>query len=142
MFGLGGFITFTSIMRFFALKAARSHDATYNMNSGFWSVIEINVGVICISLPPLRAFLSRYIPFLNRSPGSSKGYSSGNRPKITGPHQAGGWKSDSNNTNDDIHYELERDGTITKRTEIVITDRGRGSGRESDEIELRPFGMR
>jgi hypothetical protein len=37
------------------------------VNSGFWSVIEINIGVICICLPPLRALLSRYLHFLKDS---------------------------------------------------------------------------
>lgn len=36
-----------------------------DVNSGFWSVIEINVGVISVSLPPLRASIARYIPFLS-----------------------------------------------------------------------------
>lgn len=69
IFGIGGFVTFTSIMRFFALKDANSKDSTYDVNSGFWSVIEINIGVICICLPPMRALLSRHLHFLisNRS---------------------------------------------------------------------------
>ncbi|KAK0102060.1 hypothetical protein ONS96_006024 [Cadophora gregata f. sp. sojae] len=77
VFGLGFFVTFTSIMRFFALKSAKNPDTTYDITSGFWSVIEINVGVICICLPPLRALLSRQFSFFNRSrsrvTGSSKG---------------------------------------------------------------------
>ncbi|KAH9221259.1 hypothetical protein DL95DRAFT_15988 [Leptodontidium sp. 2 PMI_412] len=67
VFGLGFFVTFTSIMRFFALKSAKNPDTTYDINSGFWSIIEINVGVICICLPPLRSLLSRQFAFFNRS---------------------------------------------------------------------------
>ncbi|CZT12686.1 uncharacterized protein RAG0_18092 [Rhynchosporium agropyri] len=67
VFGLGIFVTFTSIMRFFALKSAKNPDTTYDITSGFWSVIEINVGVICICLPPLRSLLSRQFAFFNHS---------------------------------------------------------------------------
>ncbi|KAG4418995.1 hypothetical protein IFR04_007856 [Cadophora malorum] len=67
VFGLGFFVTFTSIMRFFALKSAKNPDTTYDITSGFWSVIEINVGVICVCLPPLRSLLSRQFSFFNRT---------------------------------------------------------------------------
>ncbi|KAH7384930.1 hypothetical protein BKA64DRAFT_759685 [Cadophora sp. MPI-SDFR-AT-0126] len=67
VFGLGFFVTFTSIMRFFALKSAKNPDTTFDITSGFWSVIEINVGVICVCLPPLRSLLSRQFSFFNRA---------------------------------------------------------------------------
>lgn len=65
VFGVGMFVTSTSIMRTFMLKGADNPDITYDVKSGFWSLIEINVGVICICLPPLRALLSRQFPSLN-----------------------------------------------------------------------------
>ncbi|KAH7313000.1 hypothetical protein BKA65DRAFT_558216 [Rhexocercosporidium sp. MPI-PUGE-AT-0058] len=81
VFGLGGFVTFTSIMRFFALKSAKNPDTTYDITSGFWSVIEINVGVICICLPPLRSLLSRQFAFFNRNRTASNGPYNNNKPQ-------------------------------------------------------------
>lgn len=61
VFGLGIFVTITSILRMTSLHVATSSDTTYEVASGFWSIIEINVGVICVCLPPLRALLVRFI---------------------------------------------------------------------------------
>lgn len=36
----------------------------YNTVPATWSSIEVNVGIICASLPPLRAFVSRLFPTL------------------------------------------------------------------------------
>jgi len=48
-------------------RVAYQSEPKDDVNSGFWSVIEINIGVICICLPPLRALLSRHLHFLTQS---------------------------------------------------------------------------
>lgn len=50
------------------------------------------------------------------------------------------WKTESSDSNNEVRYQLPNGhGAITKKTEIIITDRERKVGRGSDEIELRPF---
>lgn len=40
-----------------------SKDVTYdNGPAAYWSSIEVNVGIICASLPTLKAFVSRFFP--------------------------------------------------------------------------------
>ncbi|KAL6714368.1 hypothetical protein ACLMJK_007791 [Lecanora helva] len=41
-----------------------------------WAIIEMNIGLICICLPALKQLLSRSIPILSKSFGSSRSYGS------------------------------------------------------------------
>ncbi|KAJ5495216.1 hypothetical protein N7539_000332 [Penicillium diatomitis] len=66
MFGLGGFVCITSIIRLTALKKiADSLDPTYdNVGAASWSAIECNTGIICACLPTLKPLLSKILPGL------------------------------------------------------------------------------
>ncbi|KAK1827392.1 hypothetical protein QBC39DRAFT_176056 [Podospora conica] len=59
VFCLGFFTCVISIVRLFSLHAAvRGDDPPWdNVSSAYWSVIELNCGIICASLPPLRPLL-------------------------------------------------------------------------------------
>ena len=46
-----------------------------------WAIIEMNVGLICICLPAQRQLLSRSIPFISKSFGSSRSYGSAGERK-------------------------------------------------------------
>jgi hypothetical protein len=61
IFGLGFFGTLCSIVRFhFLVIALTSRDPYYDsLGVNVWSIIEINVGIICASMPTLRPLLSR-----------------------------------------------------------------------------------
>lgn len=61
VFGLGAFSTLCSIIRFyFLVKALHSKDPYYDsLGVNVWSVIEVNVGICCASMPTLRPLLSR-----------------------------------------------------------------------------------
>lgn len=61
VFGLGAFSTICSVIRFYFLVIAlNSVDPYYDsLGVNVWSVIEVNVGIICASMPTLRPLLSR-----------------------------------------------------------------------------------
>ncbi|POS73545.1 CFEM domain-containing protein [Diaporthe helianthi] len=78
MFFIGTFVTVVSILRLQSLmKYANSTNVTWdNTPVAIWSTIELNVGMICTSLPTLRLLAVKVWPVLNGSTIRSKfGYS-------------------------------------------------------------------
>ncbi|KAL1598758.1 hypothetical protein SLS60_007900 [Paraconiothyrium brasiliense] len=61
VFGLGAFSTICAVIRFYFLVVAlHSMDPYYDsLGVNVWSIIEVNVGIICASMPTLRPLLSR-----------------------------------------------------------------------------------
>ncbi|KAL5407796.1 hypothetical protein PMIN03_006930 [Paraphaeosphaeria minitans] len=61
VFGLGAFSTLCSVIRFhFLVVALNSKDPYYDsLGVNVWSAVEVNVGIICASMPTLRPLLSR-----------------------------------------------------------------------------------
>ncbi|KAK4444147.1 hypothetical protein QBC34DRAFT_188086 [Podospora aff. communis PSN243] len=77
IFCLGFFTCIISIVRLFTLRAAaNTTDPTWdNVASAWLSVLELNCGIICASLPPLRALLRHWgVPGLGSGRGRSDGY--------------------------------------------------------------------
>ncbi|KAF4469225.1 integral membrane PTH11 [Fusarium albosuccineum] len=75
MFIVGTFVTIVSIIRLqFLVDLGSSHNPTYDQTEvSIWSTVEINVGIICASMPALRILLVRLFPVLGGSSyGSSK----------------------------------------------------------------------
>ncbi|KAK9438245.1 Peptidase cysteine/serine, trypsin-like protein [Metarhizium brunneum] len=65
MFGVGAFVTIVSILRLKSLVkfGSDSTNPTWDFfNVGIWSVVEINVAVICACLPTFRLVLVRLFP--------------------------------------------------------------------------------
>lgn len=85
--GLGGFASLASVLRLHALHSLTvSTDITWdNPGTATWSCMELNIGIICASLPTLRAFFGRYFPntftVASRSHGSEHS-GIGQRPLI------------------------------------------------------------
>ncbi|KAG8162205.1 hypothetical protein KVR01_007970 [Diaporthe batatas] len=78
MFFVGTFVTVVSILRLQSLmKYANSTNVTWdNTSVAIWSTIELNVGMICTSLPTLRLLAVKVWPVLNGSTIRSRfGYS-------------------------------------------------------------------
>ncbi|KAL1857632.1 hypothetical protein Daus18300_010272 [Diaporthe australafricana] len=78
MFFVGTFVTVVSILRLQSLVTyANSSNATWdNASVAIWSTIELNVGMVCTSLPTLRLLAVRVWPVLNGSTIRSRfGYS-------------------------------------------------------------------
>jgi len=82
--GLGGIAAIASVCRLYALYfISVSSDITWDSPGAvYWSAIELNVGILCASLPTLRPFLARIRPnAFSSSVGSQRvGESSGNKP--------------------------------------------------------------
>ncbi|KAE8152129.1 hypothetical protein BDV25DRAFT_170775 [Aspergillus avenaceus] len=66
MFSLGIFVTLVSILRLDSLiKFANTNNLTWDyVEVGYWSTIEVHVGVICACLPAIRSLLTRISPRL------------------------------------------------------------------------------
>lgn len=66
IFGLGAFVCLTSVLRLKSLYSISwSTDITWdNGGAAMWSSLEVNVGIICASLPTLRTTISRFFPKL------------------------------------------------------------------------------
>ncbi|KAK4040940.1 hypothetical protein C8A01DRAFT_15230 [Parachaetomium inaequale] len=64
--GTGGFVLAVSILRFVMVAQGWGDpDLTYKFATHYiWSIIEINVGIVCACAPCLRALVGRYIPSL------------------------------------------------------------------------------
>lgn len=76
IFCLGFFTCAISIVRLFTLRAAiNTSDPSWdNVPSAYWSIVELNCGILCASLPPLRP-LMRHFGLLGMSQGArSYGY--------------------------------------------------------------------
>ncbi|XWW99723.1 hypothetical protein V2A60_007735 [Cordyceps javanica] len=65
VFALGGFVTVTSILRATTLNfSITSPDVTYDIASTLWTMIEMNVALICACLPMCRMVLAWMLPGL------------------------------------------------------------------------------
>ncbi|KAH8696554.1 integral membrane protein [Talaromyces proteolyticus] len=75
MFSVGFLVTGVSIYRIVMLKIfATSTNPTWdNAAGGYWSIVEVDVGVFILCMPALRSLLSRLLPGVF---GSTKGKSS------------------------------------------------------------------
>ncbi|PSN69730.1 hypothetical protein BS50DRAFT_631711 [Corynespora cassiicola Philippines] len=62
--GLGGLAGIASILRLYSIYIlSASEDVTWdNPGAATWSSVELNVGIICASLPTLRAFITKHFP--------------------------------------------------------------------------------
>ncbi|KAL9109427.1 MAG: hypothetical protein Q9227_005934 [Pyrenula ochraceoflavens] len=66
IFAVGIFAIITSILRLHSLYVvSKSKDVTWdNVDAGAWSSVEINVGILCATLPSLRPLITRLFPRL------------------------------------------------------------------------------
>ncbi|KAL2842799.1 hypothetical protein BJX68DRAFT_278171 [Aspergillus pseudodeflectus] len=110
MFSLGIFVTLVSIIRLESLIVfANTTNLTWDyVQIGYWSTIEIHVGVICACLPAIRALFRRIWPrmFGDTDKGISKG--SRSRSVGTGPasatHHAHTHRTNNANTTTEYDY--------------------------------------
>ncbi|EEP76478.1 predicted protein [Uncinocarpus reesii 1704] len=104
VFTIGIFVCITSVLRFTTLNVATSHLDTpwTNIGSSMWTVIEINLGIICACMPTLWRPLSRIFPWVSshltntkygsgQSLGSQKPIPGGRRAAPTGGREVAGY---------------------------------------------------
>lgn len=78
-------------------------------DAGMWSVIELNVGIICVCMPNLRIFLVRLVPGLASTQDHGGQFSSARVQSNS--HKLGG-KSKSSRNGDGIGISLSRNYTV------------------------------
>ncbi|KAF5007234.1 hypothetical protein FDECE_6428 [Fusarium decemcellulare] len=79
VFALGGFVVITSCLRVTTIDiAATTADTTYDISSTMWTVIEMNVAIVCACLPMIRPLIVKFFPRLMPK-------SSSNNPKYGTP---------------------------------------------------------
>ncbi|KYK53962.1 hypothetical protein DCS_05911 [Drechmeria coniospora] len=114
MFLLGTFVTVVSIFRLHSLiYFAKSSNPTWDQwTTAYWSVIEINVGMICTCLPTFRLILVRLFPTVFGASRSTTSYQQSlacqERSK-TRPEEAGAAGLDS-------HYEAAVTQSVRRST--------------------------
>ncbi|KAF4982842.1 hypothetical protein FZEAL_1634 [Fusarium zealandicum] len=76
MFTVGTFVTIVSIVRLqFIVDLDSSQNPTYDQTDvSIWSTVEINVGIICASMPALRILIVRLFPVLGGTTYDSSNY--------------------------------------------------------------------
>lgn len=87
VFALGGFVVVTSCLRMTTISfASTTPDTTYDIASTMWTMIEMNVAVVCACMPMLRPVVVKLLPGLfpstsaGRTPHGGGGYESGSGP--------------------------------------------------------------
>ncbi|KAI8933501.1 hypothetical protein NX059_009238 [Plenodomus lindquistii] len=87
MFSVGIIVVFTSCMRLYSLvHFANSKNITWDyVEAGYWSLLEIDVSIICGCMPALRLLVSIMAPKMKMTFASSKGDS-----KLTDPSKSNG----------------------------------------------------
>ncbi|KAH8904863.1 hypothetical protein BR93DRAFT_938950 [Coniochaeta sp. PMI_546] len=80
MFAVGFFVTFVSIIRLRSLvEFGNTQNVTQDyVETGYWSTIEVPVGIICACMPAVRSLFSLFFPkvFSTSRKGSSYGFGS------------------------------------------------------------------
>lgn len=148
MFVLGTFIAVVSLVRliiFLNIPISTSGDLTYNFREIIiWSIVEINIGLVCACLPSLKpafAFLglSGIFSFSNsrgsdgKSPGPSSGYPSYGYGKSAGSDRSRPRKKGSTGGLFSTIGGLTR---LDSEEELKIVDDSRG--KTHTEIEMGP----
>ncbi|OAF99007.1 uncharacterized protein CC84DRAFT_1191485 [Paraphaeosphaeria sporulosa] len=77
MFSVGAIVIFTSAMRLYSLvHFANSHNITWDyVEAGYWSLIEVDVSIICGCMPAHRMLIARAWPKIKLTFHSTKGNS-------------------------------------------------------------------
>lgn len=94
VFALGGFVVITSCLRVTTIDiAATTNDLTYDLSSTMWTVIEMNVAIVCACLPMIRPLIVKVFPRLMPKSSSNNNHrygaaSYGAKSFMTGHSQA------------------------------------------------------
>ncbi|KAH7397235.1 hypothetical protein BKA66DRAFT_408993 [Pyrenochaeta sp. MPI-SDFR-AT-0127] len=106
MFSVGIIVIFTSAIRLYSLvHFANSQNITWDyVEAGYWSLIEIDVSIVCGCMPALRLLISRTWPKIKMTFHSSKG------DTTEGSKLSGGIKSDASGNNKAAHISMKPKG--------------------------------
>jgi hypothetical protein len=77
---IGWFVCVVSILRLHALIVLVDHpddNTYYSAPTAYWSSIEMNLGIVCASLPALKPLVVKLVPSFSSTRQSSRTYGSG-----------------------------------------------------------------
>lgn len=78
VFALGGFVVITSCLRMTTINiTATSPDTTFDIASTMWTIIEMNVAIVCACLPMIRPLIVKIFPKLMPKSSSRNKYGYG-----------------------------------------------------------------
>ncbi|KAI0889296.1 uncharacterized protein GGS22DRAFT_69641 [Annulohypoxylon maeteangense] len=139
MFAVGFFITVVSIIRLYTLiHFGDTQNLTQDyVETGYWSTIEVPVGIICACMPAVRSLFSRALPkifgttrnmgsTLNYGPSSANRLGPDSRNKISVKQE---WSVLSEGPND--YKRSERDSSLE-----LLTVAGLGGGADRKEMGM------
>ncbi|KAI8946319.1 hypothetical protein F4801DRAFT_73344 [Xylaria longipes] len=114
VFLLGGFVCIASIVRITALLTIKTTDLTYSFhNSTIWTLIEMNLSIVCACLPILPSAVTVFIKY--RKPDNN---SAGDQDPIV--------KENSS-------LRLKSAGNMSNRSETTNSSRSRGTRETADD---------
>lgn len=90
MFSVGSIVVLISSLRLYSLvHFARSKNITWDyVEAGYWSLLEIDVSIVCGCMPALRLLISMLLPKMKMTFASSRGDSQ--LSKLSGPNRTNG----------------------------------------------------
>ncbi|KAI8663420.1 hypothetical protein NCS57_00942800 [Fusarium keratoplasticum] len=133
----GSFVVICSIARLpYVLVLSKTQDATYTQAIlGIWSIVEINLGIICACAMRLKRLVTTYLPsfavFFSRSRGGSQSWKSGalriDNSDGTRSHQLHSMKRANTG-------EGGNGGVQVFKTYEIDVERSRGSNKSTEQI--------
>ncbi|RDW68106.1 hypothetical protein BP6252_09502 [Coleophoma cylindrospora] len=139
MFGVGVFVTITSILRLTTLIefASTTNPLWDYVPATFWSAIEVNVGIICACMPAIRSLLGKIFPKLFDFTQASKssGVQASNGASVTS-HSAGKKSPGSSAIRSRVMNKTAKEGGFYELDDVD----GRDVEREAGNPGLTPFG--
>lgn len=110
---IGWFVCVVSFLRLHALTVLVQHpddNSYYSAPTAYWSAIEMNLAIVCASLPALKPLIVKIVPAFSSRAGSKRyGYGTSGSSKNMGT--GNGVRITTRNTVDE---EIEMDGTSRK----------------------------
>ncbi|KAI1768928.1 hypothetical protein GGR53DRAFT_462009 [Hypoxylon sp. FL1150] len=99
VFALGVFVVITSCLRVTTIDIqATTPDQTYDISSTMWTIIEMNVAIVCACLPQIRPLIVKWFPRLMPSYHSSSRERSDKREVLADSSLPGSHSSSSGGT--------------------------------------------
>ncbi|KAH6645895.1 hypothetical protein BKA67DRAFT_582660 [Truncatella angustata] len=147
MFSLGFFILLTSSIRLrYIVQFARTLNPTWDyVDVLIWTALEVNISIIVICLPAIRAFLSQSVPKIFgttvRSASASQPISGTRGTKLTSRQKGSKFSSifSTRGGDDDADSQLELGDRRQGHTETEIAvNYGQGDDRSNDSIASQP----
>ncbi|KAF6826827.1 integral membrane protein [Colletotrichum musicola] len=135
IFGVGAFATITSIIRLHTIYTYTLAEDLFRESIlvNIWSVLEINIGIVCASVPALKPL---FTPRALREAAASRSKRSGAAYQYHSQERSGfGSGGDRSGDREERTYAMDRLGGQVRTSKTVVTSKTHNSG--SEESILR-----